>query len=200
MRAIRFPLVILSFSFFLLIGCNNNSSTRGPQATLQHPEPVAATTVSATAPRPVIDCGSLLSASQVASSCGLQGITERITSVEMKGRNCNRSYVVGKGWGAMLIFILTPAADEAGASRIFDRMKKDYSSKGLQAVTVAGAGASFTLNFTDNLSKRQMHQLVFRKNNYVVELKAEESRGKNPCPCYEMDRLQSLAAIIAAKL
>lgn len=142
------------------------------------------------------DCSSLLTTAMVESDCGLTGIVERVTSVEQSGQNCNRSYRLGKGWGDDLIFIAVPTPGKADLSYV----KKAYANKGIEKVNGIGDEA-YTMNFTDELTKRQEHQLLFLKGNYLIELRTKESANKKtPCPCFEMEKLKKLGASIAEKI
>lgn len=144
----------------------------------------------------MIVCNDLLTSSMVEQSCEMNGIVERKTSVEQAGRNCNRSYRLGKGWGDDLIFIVTQTPGKADLSYI----KKAYAEKGLKTVSGIGEEA-YTMDFKDKLTGRQEHQLVFLKKNLFIELKTKESAStKTPCPCYSMENLKKLAIAIAAKI
>lgn len=160
------------------------------------PMPVSTRSI-AGSPTPGIDCSQLLSASMIESICGIAAIKERVTSVERPSKNCNRSYGMDKAWGDELIFITTPVSD---GTRSFDAMKKSNQSNGLSEIDNIGE-AAFSLRFKDKLTGRQQEQLVFLKNNLIVELKTQQSRSpKTPCPCYDAEKLKKLAAAIAAKI
>jgi len=206
----------LSFSLFffiastLLISCGSAENKSGddsaetPLAGAEALTPsgsaaslIKTTTTTAVENKAPVDCAAILTTAMVESNCGLSGIVERVTSVERNKANCNRVYRVGKGWGNELIFILTPKTD-AGSS--FEYMKKEYADQGLQLLDGVGEQA-FSLNFKDPLTKRQMHQIVFTKNNHLIELKSEESPDpKKPCPCFEIEKMKSLAKSIAEKI
>ena len=92
------------------------------------------------------------------------------------------------------------AIDVPSGQAIFATTRICDESNGLETVNNIGDEA-FTLVFNDPLTKRENHQLVFRKNGFLVELKTNESRSaKTPCPCYEMDKLKKLAENVAGKL
>lgn len=144
-----------------------------------------------------IDCSQLLSASMIEDICGISDIKERITSVERPSKTCNRTYGMDKAWGDELIFISTPVSDGA---RSFNAMKKSNQSNELTEIDNIGE-AAFSLRFKDKLTGRQQEQLVFLKNNLIIELKTQQSRSpKTPCPCFDAAKLQKLAAAIAAKI
>ncbi|HMR91861.1 MAG TPA: hypothetical protein PKC69_06090 [Chitinophagaceae bacterium] len=185
-----------------MAACGNGSSAVPTQEADAVSTPPAAATIASTAPLETstapatIDCAALLSTALIEEQCGLTDITERITAVERKGANCNRVYRKGKGWGDELIFILTVSSGTAS----LNYMKREYAGNGIENLTGIGDEA-ISLNFKDKLSGRQQHQVIFRKNNYLIELKTTESTSsKTPCPCYDFDKLKKLAARIAAKI
>jgi hypothetical protein len=201
-------LLLLTVITALTITCANNNKSTEQTATeekqLAGEEAAPSIPVSSTSAKEIlaaIDCGTILSTAMVEELCGKTGIVERISSIERKGANCNRLYGVGKNaWGDELVFIVTVLKDATAAASGINRMKKDNASNGLSTVSSIGDEA-FTLVFKDPLTKRENHQLVFRKNGFLVELKTNESRSaKTPCPCYEMDKLKKLAENVAGKL
>ena len=201
-------LLLLTVITALTITCANNNKYTEQTATeekqLAGEEATPTIPVSSTSAKEIpaaIDCGTILTTAMVEELCGKTGIVERISSIERKGANCNRLYGVGKNaWGDELVFIVTVLKDATAAASGINRMKKDNASNGLQIVSNIGDEA-FTLVFKDPLTKRENHQLVFRKNGFLVELKTNESRSaKTPCPCYEMDKLKKLAENVAGKL
>lgn len=201
-------LLLLTVITALTITCANNNKYTEQTATeekqLAGEEATPTIPVSSTSAKEIpaaIDCGTILTTTTVEELCGKTGIVERISSIERKGANCNRLYGVGKNaWGDELVFIVTVLKDATAAASGINRMKKDNASNGLQIVSNIGDEA-FTLVFKDPLTKRENHQLVFRKNGFLVELKTNESRSaKTPCPCYEMDKLKKLAENVAGKL
>jgi hypothetical protein len=195
----------LALALLVITSCNNSSSSptetsnqeATPEPTAEAPMPVKK---AETAPPPSIDCASLLTPAMIEDACKASGIQERITSVERKGSNCNRSYGMKNAWGDELIFIVSPKNDAAGAASAMGYMKKDNAENGLKAISGIGDGA-IALSFKDKLSGRQQEQLIFHKNNLLIELKAVESRSaKTPCPCYNASQLQTLAKLIAEKI
>jgi hypothetical protein len=201
-------LLLLTVITALTITCANNNKSTEQTATkekqLAGEEATPTIPVSSTSTKEIpaaIDCGTILTTAMVEELCDKTGIVERISSIERKGANCNRLYGVGKNaWGDELVFIVTVLKDATAAASGINRMKKDNASNGLQIVSNIGDEA-FTLVFKDPLTKRENHQLVFRKNGFLVELKTNESRSaKTPCPCYEMDKLKKLAENVAGKL
>ncbi len=201
-------LLLLAFITALSITCANNNKSTEQTATVEKQLAVEeinhTTSVNSTSAKEVkaaIDCETILTTAMVEDVCGKTGIVERISSIERKGANCNRLYGVGKNaWGDELVFIVTVLKDATAAVSGINRMKKDNTSNGLQSISNIGDEA-FTLVFKDPLSKRENHQLIFRKNGYLVELKTNESRSaKTPCPCYEIDKLKKLAENVADKL
>lgn len=201
-------LLLLTVITAFTITCANNNKYTEQTATeekqLAGEEATPTIPVSSTSAKEIpaaIDCGTILTTAMVEELCGKTGIVERISSIERKGANCNRLYGVGKNaWGDELVFIVTVLKDATAAASGINRMKKDNASNGLSTISNIGDEA-FTLVFKDPLTKRENHQLVFRKNGFLVELKTNESRSaKTPCPCYEMDKLKKLAENVAGKL
>lgn len=195
-------ILILSLIITTCVTCANN---RPSQEEASNEKDLASSpqtlSTNTSEPLPVIECGSILTAALLEEVCGNTGIVERISTVERKGTNCNRLYGVGKNaWGDELVFIVTVVKDANAASAGIGRMKKENSQNGFESVTGIGDEA-FTLNFPDPLSKRKNHQLIFRKKGFLIELKTNESRStKTPCPCYDMEKLKTLATKIADKL
>jgi hypothetical protein len=201
-------LLLLTVITALTITCANNNKSTEQTATeekqLAGEQATPIIPVNSTSAKEIlaaIDCGTILTTAMVEELCGKTGIVERISSIERKGANCNRLYGVGKNaWGDELVFIVTVLKDATAAASGINRMKKDNASNGLSTISNIGDEA-FTLVFKDPLTKRENHQLVFRKNGFLVELKTNESRSaKTPCPCYEMDKLKKLAENVAGKL
>ncbi len=198
--------ITLALATIAIFSCNNSSSSPNEA---NKPEPVPEPDAEASIPIPKtdpgtavadLDCAALLTAAMIEEACQASGIQERVTSVERKGSNCNRSYGMKNAWGDELIFIVSPKKDAAGAAAALGYMKKDNADNGLNAVAGIGDGA-IALSFKDKLSGRQQEQLIFHKNNLLIELKAVESRSaKTPCPCYNAGQLQALAKQIVEKI
>lgn len=141
-----------------------------------------------------IDCEALGLKELVQDACGFSSVLEK-NNMEIKGRNCTRSYTTAdKQWGEKLIILITSSASS------FDWMKKEYAPNGMKEITGVGEDA-FTLEFPDKLNGRKNIQLVFRKGDKLIELKTMESPDpKSQCPCYGVEKLKVLALKIADKL
>jgi hypothetical protein len=184
MRVILLTLLTAVACCFSFCGTDPKTSTAAASIQIDSPSPAA------------ISCADLLTTEMVETTCGMKGIVERVTSIEQAGKNCNRSYRLGKGWGDDMIFIATQTPGKADLSYI----KKAYADKGIEAVKGIGEEA-YTMNFTDKLTGRQEHQLVFVKKNLFIEIKTKESASaKTPCPCYDLENLKKLGTAIAAKI